>query len=75
MGSLNAMFQPQIGCMLSGVAHAAPPQNGALFNDVIEPALPDLGRGDLPTVAVIGQGAQKCKCAGDVIISDDQRHV
>ena len=61
--------------MLSGVAHTAPPKDRALFDNVVQPTLPDLRRRDRTAVAVVGQCAQKCKCAGNVIVGDDQGHV
>ena len=70
------LLQAQVGGVLGGVAQPAPPQDGALLDDVVEPGLADLrrrsGRG---VVAVVGQRAQEGEGAGDVVVGDDQRRV
>ena len=42
-----ALFQAHIGGVFGGVAHAAPPEDGAPFDEVVEPGLPDLGSGQI----------------------------
>ena len=73
-GRFNPLLQAQISRVLGGVAHAAPPEHGLLFDQIIQPGLADLRRRNLRVVAVIFQGADEGECAGDVVIGDDQRH-
>ena len=61
--------------MLRRVSHSSPPQDCAFLNDVVQPALSDLRRSDVTTVAIVGQGAQKGECSGDVVVGDDQRYI
>jgi hypothetical protein len=68
----DAVLQAQVGGMLGGVAQAAPPEDGAALDDVVEPGLADLGGGERRAVAVVGQGAQEGEGAGDVVVGDDQ---
>ena len=55
-------------------AHAAPPEDGALLNDVIQPGFADLARAQLRVVIVILQSAEEDETAGNVVIGDDERH-
>ena len=74
-GCGDALLQAQKGSVLSGVAHTAPPKDRALFDNVVQPTLPDLRRRYRTAVAVVGQCAQKCKRAGNIIVGDNQGHV
>ena len=69
------LLQAQVGGVLGGVAHAAPPEDRALLDDVVEPGLADLRGRQVAAVAVVGQGAQEGEGAGDVVVGDDQGHV
>ena len=68
----DAVLEAQVGGVLRRVAHAAPPQDRAALDDVVEPALPDLGRAQVRAVVVILQGAQESEGPGDVVVGDDE---
>ncbi len=70
----DARFEAQVGGVFSGASQAAPPQDGLVLDQVIEPGLADLRGGDLAREAVVGQCADEGESTGDVIIGDDQRH-
>ena len=42
-------------------------------DDVIEPGLADLRRGQFQAVALVGQGAQKGERASDVVVGHDEQ--
>ena len=73
VGRRDAVLEAQIGSVFGAVAEAAPPQDCALFNDVVQPALADLLCGEFECVAVIGERAQEGKRAGDVVVGYDQQ--
>ena len=58
--------------MLGRVAHAAPPQDRAPLDDIVEPALADLLGSQVGRESIICQRAQKGKGAGDIVVGDDQ---
>ena len=49
----NTIFKSQVGGMLGGVSESAPPQDGAVFDDIVKPGLTDLRRGEIKRVVVI----------------------
>ena len=71
----DALLETQVGGVLGGVAHAAPPEDRALLDDVVEPGLADLRGREVAAVAVVRERAQEGKGAGDVVVGDDQGHV
>ena len=66
--------QPQPGGVLGRTAHAAPPEDGSVLDDVVEPGLADLARAQGRIEAVILQRAEEHERAGQVVVGHDQRH-
>ena len=73
-GRLDAFLQPQVGRVLGRVAETAPPQHGAVLDEVVEPGLPDLRRGQVGVAAVILERPQERERAADVVVGDDERY-
>ena len=71
-GGLDARFEPQVGGMLGRVAHATPPKDGALLDQIVQPRLTDLGSRQLECIAIVGHGPQKGKGARYVIVGHDE---
>ena len=61
--------------MFRRITVAAPPENGALINDVIKPAVTHLFRAQIRRQGIIFQCADKGKGSGDIIVGDNQRTV
>ena len=61
--------------MLGGIAKATPPQNGPIFDNIVQPGLANLGWSYALRIAIVGQGAQKGEGAGYVVICDDKRWI
>ena len=61
--------------MFGGVAEAAPPENRAIFDQIVQPGLADLLRRDGRIAVVVLQGANERERAADVVVGDDERHV
>jgi len=61
--------------VLGGIAFAAPPQNSALLNDVVEPALADLLGARTWFNAIVFERADEGEGAGHVAAGDDERLV
>ena len=61
--------------VFGGVAEAAPPEDGAPLDQIVEPRLADLPRRDLRVAVVVLQRADEGEGAADVVVGDDQRHV
>jgi hypothetical protein len=59
--------------MLGRIAIAAPPENRAVFNDIVKPGLADLRRRQLGARAMVLKRANEGERAGDIVIGDDQR--
>ena len=63
--------------MFGGVAQTAPPQNRAIFDDVIQPIPTDLFGGNFGRVArrgcIVVERADKSESAGNIVIGDDER--
>lgn len=72
-GGGRAGLQAQIGGVLGRVAEAAPPEDRAPLDDVVQPALADLRGSEIRGVATIGEGTEEGEGAGDVVVGDDQR--
>ena len=66
--------QPQPGGVLGGAAHAAPPQDGLVLDDVVEPGLADLARAQGRIVTVVLQRPEENERARQVVVRHDQRH-
>ena len=71
---LDAVLEAQVGGVLGGVAQAAPPQHGALLDQVVEPGAPDVGRAEVGAASEVFQRANEGERARDVVVGDDQRH-
>ena len=71
----DAPLQVQVGGMLGGVAHAAPPEDGPVFDDVVEPGLADLLRRHLRGEAVVLHGTEEGEGARQVVVSHDEGKV
>src|ERR1700677_3559401 len=61
--------------MFGRVAVAAPPENGALFDEVVEPRLPDFPRGQVRARAVVLERAGEGERSSDVVVGHDQRPI
>src|SRR4051812_31907712 len=70
----DATLQPQIGRVLSGVADATPPEDRSSLDEVVEPGVADLLRGQVGIISVVRERSQKGEGPRDVVVSDDQRH-
>ncbi len=72
----NTLLQPEIGGVFGRIAHAPPPEHGPLFDEVVEPSLPDLGWRVGPTcVAVVGERADEGEGPRYVIVGNNQGFV
>jgi hypothetical protein len=70
---LDAAPQVEPGCVLGRFAVAAPPQDRAILDDVVEPGFADLTRRDVGSRAMVLESANEGKRAGNVIVGDDER--
>src|SRR5271168_3982115 len=61
--------------MFRRVAVAAPPENGALLDDVVEPRLPDFPRREVRARAMVLERANEGERSGDVVVGHDQRTI
>ena len=68
------LVQAQPGGVLGGAAHPAPPQDGLVLDDVVEPGVADPARVQRRVVAVVLQGAKEHEGAGQIVVGHDQRH-
>src|SRR5262249_34067151 len=60
--------------MFGGIAAPTPPQHGPTFHEIVKPRLPDLHGRQVALITVIRQRSQKCKCARNIVVCDDQRN-
>ena len=72
---VDARRQAHVGRVFRRVAEAAPPQDRAVLDQVVEPGLADLLRGQLRVAVVVFECADERERAADVVVGDDQRHV
>ena len=72
-GASIAALQVEPGGVLGRVAGAAPPQDGAILDDVVEPGLADLARRDVGLGAMLLERANEGEGSGDVVVGDDER--
>src|SRR5271170_2486009 len=61
--------------MFGRIAVAAPPEYGALLDDVVEPRLPDFPRGEVRPRPMVLERADEGERSGDVVISYNQRAI
>ena len=73
VGRRNAALQIEPGRVLGRVAVAAPPQDRAMLDDVVEPGLADLARRDVAARPMILERPDEGEGPGDVVVGDDQR--
>ena len=71
----DPMLEVQPGGVFGRIAVAAPPQDRALLDDVVEPGLADLLGREVCRGAVVLERAHESEGAGDVVVGDDQRLV
>ena len=69
------MFEPQISRVFGAESHSAPPEDGSLLDQIVEPGFPNLRGGQIMRDTVIVQGTKKCKRPGNIVITDNQRDV
>ena len=69
---LHAVAQPQVRGVLGRVAEAAPPEHRAVLDEVVEPGLADLGRGEVRIAAVVLERPHESERAADVVVGDDE---
>ena len=65
--------KPQVGGLLGGIANAAPPQHGFIFDDRVEPRLTDLRGGQLGIKTVIRHRPSKRERPRQIVIRDHER--
>ena len=75
LGCGNAFLQAKVSGVLCRISKAAPPEDGLVLDDVIEPGFTDLPRGDLSGKVRILHRAEKTKGTGQIIIRHDQRQI
>jgi len=61
--------------VLGGHAHAAPPEHGAILDEIVEPRLTDLRGGQCQPHTLVRHSPQERKGARDVIVNHDERLV
>ena len=61
--------------MFGGVAHSSPPENRLAVNDVIQPGMTNLSRGNVLGVTVIFQSSDEGKGSRNIIVRDNQGNV
>src|SRR5262249_48345802 len=68
----NPALQIEPRRVLGGVAVAAPPQDCAALDEIVEPCFPDLARRDLSAGPVILERPDEGEGPGDIVVSDDE---
>src|SRR5579883_392913 len=71
----EAALQIEPGGMLRRIAIAAPPEDRALLDNVIQPSLADFGCAEIGLGAVVLELANEGERPGNVVVRDDQRAV
>ena len=66
-------LEVQPGSVLGRIAIAAPPQNRAVLDEVVEPGLADVLGGQIRRDAIVLKRTDEGEGAGDVVVGDDQR--
>ena len=70
----DPVFQVEIGRVLSRASRPAPPQDGFVLDDVVQPCLPDLPCGQVRRTAVVLHRPEEGEGAGDIVVRHDQGH-
>ncbi len=69
----DAVLQTKVGGVLGGISEAAPPEDRAALDDVVEPGLAICCWSQIKRVPVIWQGAKKRESARYVVIGHNKR--
>ena len=73
-GGMDAVFQAQVSRMFRGETHAAPPENGLFFQQIVQPCIAEKPVGCLGVKSAVLQRADECERAGNIVIRHDERH-
>ena len=71
-GRRSAVFQAKKGCVFGGGPQPAPPEDGALLDQVVEPGLANLLCRDIPGDPVVFQRSHEGEGAGNIVIRLDE---
>ena len=67
-----AGLQTEVGRVLGGAAESAPPEDGLVLDDGVEPRVAEVRRRDLAIPSLL-HGAEEAEAAGQVVVGDHQR--
>ena len=73
-GGMDAVFQAQVSRMFRGETHAAPPENGLFFQQIVQPCIAEKPVGGLSKESAVLQRADECEGAGNIVVRHDERH-
>ena len=69
--SFDSCCQPPPSGVFGRSSDPAPPEDGFIFYNIIEPGLADLLCGEVGRASPVREGTEKSKGAGDIIIGQD----